>query len=248
MREPDRALTVRETTQWAGVSHDVIRRWITHGRLAASVVAGKGCIRLADVRRVHATVHLGGVVPARRADPARAGIRLRMLCEAQGWNQQHLAARSGLTHEAISNLEHGKRSLNAATIRALADALEVRAESFVDDAPLGLTLLTVAEAAMRLDVPARRMRVWLRRGMVEGTKLSSRWRVLAVMVAELEHSGRLRGPSRRRDPRYRGRVNARAWPARHLGPTERLILGAAAGRTLRAGAVDVWRAVMGTAD
>ena len=204
MREPDRELSVREAARWAGVSRDVIQGWITHGRLAATVVDGRRRIRLADVRGVQATVHLGWVIPAWRADPARAGTRLRALREAHGWTQQHLAVRSGLTHEAISRLELGRRHPMAATVAALAQALDVPAERFVDQASLGLSLLPVGEAAARLGVPAQRLQGWLRLGVVDGTKVSGQWRIPAIAVTELGRSGRLRGQSRRLDPRYHG--------------------------------------------
>ncbi len=72
------------------------------------------------------------------------------------------------------------------------------------DKTTGLTLLTVAEAASRLGVPAGRVQTWLRKGQVSGTKVSGEWRVPSVVIAELARSGRLRGRSGRLDPRYRG--------------------------------------------
>jgi excisionase family DNA binding protein len=89
-------------------------------------------------------------------------------------------------------------------VRALAQALAVAPEQFVSREPAGLTLLTVAEAAHRLDVPAGRVQAWLRQGLLAGMKVSGQWRVPAVVVAELGRSGRQRGRSRRLDPRYRG--------------------------------------------
>ncbi len=89
-------------------------------------------------------------------------------------------------------------------MRALALALAVAPEQFVSREPAGLTLLTVAEAAHRLDVPAGRVQAWLRQGLLAGMKVSGQWRVPAVVVVELGRSGRLRGRSRRLDPRYRG--------------------------------------------
>ena len=89
-------------------------------------------------------------------------------------------------------------------MRALAQALGVAPEQFVSREPVGLKLLTVAEAARRLDVPAGRVQTWLRQGLLAGSKVSGQWRVPAVVVAELARSGRLRGRSRRLDPRYHG--------------------------------------------
>jgi excisionase family DNA binding protein len=109
-----------------------------------------------------------------------------------------------VTHEAISNLERGKHTPYAETVRQLAHALGVSPERFVDKEPVGLTMLTVAEAAYRLDVPAGRLQKWVRHGELPGVKVSGRWRVPEIAVAALGHSGRLRGQSRRLDPRYRG--------------------------------------------
>jgi excisionase family DNA binding protein len=64
--------------------------------------------------------------------------------------------------------------------------------------------LTLTEAAARLEVPPARVRSWLQQGHLPGTRVSQQWRVPAVAVMELERSGRLRGRSRRLDPRYRG--------------------------------------------
>jgi excisionase family DNA binding protein len=144
------------------------------------------------------------VVPAWRQHRQHAGTRLRALREAAGLNQQQLAAASGLTHETISRLETGQYGASAETVRKLARALRVDPERFVGFDSLGLTRLTVAEAASRLEVPAGRVQTWLREGLLSGVKVSGQWRVAAVMVAELGRSGRLRGRSRRLDPRYRG--------------------------------------------
>lgn len=160
-------------------------------------------MRVADVAQTQARLHLGTVVPAWRVDPVRAGQRLRALREAQGWSQQQLAARCGLSHVAISRLERGHHPPYAASVRALAHTLAVPPESFVDHTPLGLSTLTVAEAAARLEVPEERLREWLRHGLIEGTKISGQWRIVAITLTELERSGRLRGPSRRLDPRFR---------------------------------------------
>ena len=93
---------------------------------------------------------------------------------------------------------------HAATVIALAQALDVAPERFVSREPGRLTTLTVAETAARLDVPAGRVQTWLRQGLLAGSKVSGQWRVPAVVVAELDRSGRLRGRSRHLDPRYQG--------------------------------------------
>ena len=199
-----RLLTVTEAGQQAGVSRGTVRGWIAAGKLPEVLIDGRRRVRATDLVATQATAHLGEVVPAWRADRQRAGSRLRALREAAGLSQLQLAAVSGLTHEAISALETGKRAPFAATVVKLAQGLAVEPERFVGDDQAGLTMLTVAEAASRLDVPAGRVRIWLKEGLLPGTKVSGQWRVLAVVVAELGRSGRLRGRSRRLDPRYRG--------------------------------------------
>jgi excisionase family DNA binding protein len=202
-RQPE-LLTVTQAAHLAGVSRHTVSGWITNGQLPAVRVAGRRLIRPADLAATQARAHVGTVVPAWRQHRRRAGKRLRALREAAGLNQLQLAAASGLTHEAISNLETGKRAPYAATVVTLTQALEVEPEQFVSREPGGLTTLTVAEAAARLDVPAGRVQRWLKEGALAGSKVSGQWRVPAVVVAELARSGRLRGRSRRLDPRYRG--------------------------------------------
>jgi excisionase family DNA binding protein len=124
--------------------------------------------------------------------------------EAAGLTQLQLAATSGLTHEAISRLELGQRSPSAPTLHALVRALGVDPVLFVSTEPIGLTMLTTAEAGVQLGVSTKRVKTWLAQGVLPGTKVSGRWRVPAIAFAELERSGRLRGASRRLDPRYRG--------------------------------------------
>jgi transcriptional regulator with XRE-family HTH domain len=197
-------LTVTQAAQRSGISHATISSWITRGFFSAVRLAGRRHIRLADLVATQARVHVGEVVPAWRHDPRHAARRLRALREAAGLSQLQLAAASGLTHEAISRLEVGRKAPYAGTVRQLAQALHVAPERFVGHDPIGLTTLTVVEAASRLDVPGDRVRDWLAQGLLAGTKVSGQWRVAAVVVAELERSGRLRGRSRRLDPRYRG--------------------------------------------
>ena len=92
----------------------------------------------------------------------------------------------------------------ANTVRTLAQALRVDPARFVGREAIGLDMLTTAEAAFRLDVPIGRVRTWVKQGELPGVKVSGQWRVPAVAVAELGRSGRLRGASRRLDPRYHG--------------------------------------------
>jgi transcriptional regulator with XRE-family HTH domain len=71
------------------------------------------------------------VLTAWRSRRSRAGMRLRSLREAAGLTQLDLAARSGVTHEAISALECGRRSPRVATIERLAAALEMAPRDLV---------------------------------------------------------------------------------------------------------------------
>jgi excisionase family DNA binding protein len=90
-------------------------------------------------------------------------------------------------------------------VRRLAQVLRVAPETFVHHDPIGgLSLLTVREAAALLDVPYKRLRKWMQQGVLPGHSVAGRWRIPAVAVSELARSGRLRGASRRLDPRYRG--------------------------------------------
>ena len=169
-------------------------------------------MRIDRRRRIHPdalaatrdAAQLRRVEPAWRRNPQRAGQRLRLLREAAGLNQQELAARSGLTHEEISRLELGHQAPLTGTVRAVARALEVAPTVFVARTTIAPVGLTTAEAAARLEVPASRVQTWLRRGLLAGTKVSGVWRVPLAAVVELERRERLRGRSRRLDPRYRG--------------------------------------------
>ena len=201
---PSELLTVTAAAQQAGVSRPIISGWITHGQLPAVRINGRRYVRPEDVAATQARAHEGEVVPEWRQNRKRAGKRLRGIREASGMNQIQLAAASGLTHEAISRLETGINAPYAETVRQLARALQVDPAQFVSQEPIGLTLLTAAEAAFRLDVPRGRVQTWLKQGELSGVKVSGQWRVPAVAVAELGRSGRLRGSSRRLDPRYRG--------------------------------------------
>jgi transcriptional regulator with XRE-family HTH domain len=71
------------------------------------------------------------VIRAWRRNRPRAAAQLRSLRLAAGLTQLELAARSAITHEAISRLELATRSPRAETIRRLAAALEVEPVDFV---------------------------------------------------------------------------------------------------------------------
>jgi excisionase family DNA binding protein len=202
--EPDELLTVPQAARWAGVSRATVGHWIRGGLLPTTRRGRRHLIRTADLAAVQEAAHVGMVVPVWRADGERVAQRLRALREAAGLSQLALGAVAGLTHEAISRLETGERTAAPETVRRLARALRVKPERFIAYDEIGLSMLTSAEAAARLDVPTARVATWLRNGVLAGTKVSGQWRVPAIAVSELERSGRLRGQSRRLDPRYRG--------------------------------------------
>ena len=197
-------LTVTAAAQQTGLPRTIISGWITTGQLPAVRVNGRRHVRSEDLAATQARAHEGEVVPVWRQNRKRSGKRLRAIREAAGLNQIQLAAASGLTHEAISRLETGRCWPYAETVRKLAGALGVEPEEFIARDKSGLSLMTVAEAASRLGVPAGRVQNWLRTGQVSGTKVSGEWRVPSVVIAELARSGRLRGRSGRLDPRFRG--------------------------------------------
>ena len=201
---PTDLLTVTAAAQRSGLPRTIISGWITTGQLPAVRVNGRRHIRVEDLVATRAHAHEGEVVPAWRQNRERGGKRLRAIREAAGLNQIQLAAASGLTHEAISRLETGRCWPYAETVRKLARALGVEPEQFIARDKIGLTLLTVAEAAARLGVPSARVQTWLRTGQVSATKVSGEGRVPSTVIAELAGSGRLRGRSGRLDPRYRG--------------------------------------------
>lgn len=199
---PARTLvTVAEAARLATVSSNTVRRWIAAGRLPTVKIAHQHYMRAADLAATSATAD---VVMAWQCDRHWAGRRLRAFREAVGWSQLQLAAASGVSHEAISALEGGKRAPHAETVNTLARGLGVEPAQFVGHEPIGLTTLTVSETASRLEVPASRVRTWLKQGHLAGVKVSGQWRVATVVVGELARSGRLRGRSNRLDPRFRG--------------------------------------------
>ena len=197
-------LTIVEAARLTGVSRGTITGWIARGYLPTRRVDRQRRIRPGDLVTAYTVAQAGGVIPAWRRDRRRAGMRLRALREAAGLTQLELAARSGLTHEAISRLKRGRRAPLAASVRKLARALAVAPVMFVAADEVREPRVTVAEAARVREVPASRIQTWLAVGELAGAKVSGRWRVSATAVAELLASGRLRGRSRRLDPRYRG--------------------------------------------
>lgn len=197
-------LTRRQAAELAGVSESTISYWVKRGLLPAPRPGFAHALTPEAVLAAQQRVHVGDVVPRWRADRLRAGQRLRALREGAGLNQQQQALQAGLTHEEISRLERGDQSPQAPTVHRLSQALAVAPARFVDESSLGLELLTTEEAGRRLDVPGTRVRKWMHQGVLPGVKVGVAWRIPAIAVAELERSGRLRGTSRRLDPRYRG--------------------------------------------
>jgi excisionase family DNA binding protein len=197
-------LTVAQAAQQAGVSGHTVSGWISGGRLPAVRIGRRNYVHPAELAAAQSAAHVGKVIPAWRRNRRRAGQRLRTLREVSGRSQLALAASSGVAHEIISLLETGHRAPLASTVHKLARALGVEPQIFVDRSRLAKPGLTVLEAADRLEVPADRLQGWLRTGKLTGLKVSGRWWVPGAEVLALERSERLRGRSRRLDPRYRG--------------------------------------------
>lgn len=197
-------LSVTEAARWAGISRHTLNGWITCGRLPAVKVGYRRWVHPSDISVVQADIHSDGVVPAWRRDKRRSGMRLRALREAAGLTQLELEMVSGLSHEAISLLELGRRAPLGETVRKLARALRIHPIRFVASEEIGAAGLPVVVAAARLGVPAARVRTWLKLGKLEGVKVSGEWRVPVPSVIQLERSGRMRGRSGRLDPRFRG--------------------------------------------
>jgi excisionase family DNA binding protein len=196
-------LSRKQAAELAGVSEDTIKGWVERGHLV-SLPGRPPRYTTVDVRAAQGIAHAGDVLPRWRANPVNAGGRLRRLREAAGLNQQQLARQAELSHEQLSRLELGTYAASAPTVHHLSQALGITPTRFVDDSPIGLEMLSVQEAGQRLDVPAGRVRKWMQQGVLPGVKVGMEWRIPAIAVAELDRSGRLRGASRRLDPRYRG--------------------------------------------
>jgi DNA-binding XRE family transcriptional regulator len=103
-------LMVTQAAQRSRVSRWTIHAWIARGKLPTMLIDRRRRILPADLAATEAMAHVDEVVPAWREDRQRTGRPLRTLREAVAMTQLQLAAASGLTHEAISWLEAGKRA------------------------------------------------------------------------------------------------------------------------------------------
>ncbi len=74
------------------------------------------------------------VDPSRR-DPAAValGARVRALRQTRGWSRDQLAERTNLSHRTLVYLESGGVSPTLRTLLLVAEALEVRPGTLVDD-------------------------------------------------------------------------------------------------------------------
>lgn len=59
--------------------------------------------------------------------------RIKELREAAGLSQEKLAAKAGLTHATVSDVENGKRNATLKTATKLAEALGVPLASILDE-------------------------------------------------------------------------------------------------------------------
>jgi transcriptional regulator with XRE-family HTH domain len=63
-------------------------------------------------------------MPRATIDPALAAY-LKQLREERGFSQEAVAHKSGLTSGSYASIEHGRSAPAWATVRAIADALEI---------------------------------------------------------------------------------------------------------------------------
>ncbi len=97
------------------------------------------------------------------------GEKLREIRAMRGLQQQELAAKAGLTSSLISQVERSRLSPSIATLRKLAQALEVPVSRFFEEPPNGkITIVRRAEqAGLRFDGSSERWAV-LASGLVRG--------------------------------------------------------------------------------
>ncbi len=74
--------------------------------------------------------------PKSSATSIDVGERLRVLREQRGLSQRELAAASGLSPNALSQIERGTVSPNVSTLNQLADALGIHITAFFETTPL----------------------------------------------------------------------------------------------------------------
>ncbi len=206
LNEPEEALlTVRQAAALLGIPRYTVRRWIQQGILPSIRVKRRWLITAADLLEAQQRQHAGALIARWQCDPPRAGARLRLLREDRGLSQGHLARMAGLSTAALSILEQGHRAPRITTLHRLAQALAITPDDLVADAPLGeSTTMSASDAASYLGVPLQRVRTWVGAGILPGQKLSRSWRIPRTAVVDLARSDRLRGTSRRLNPRARG--------------------------------------------
>jgi transcriptional regulator with XRE-family HTH domain len=78
------------------------------------------------------------VASAKTPNPTSAafGARVRALREGLGWSQERLAREAGVSRDAISILELGKRDVRLTNVVRLAAALQCSAGDLVNDLPV----------------------------------------------------------------------------------------------------------------
>lgn len=77
------------------------------------------------------------------------GARIRMLRQQRGYSLRALAERSGLSTNAISRIERGENSPTVASLRLLANGLEVPVTDFFKDETEGNTIFVEREQRSR---------------------------------------------------------------------------------------------------
>ena len=89
------------------------------------------------------------------------GERLRELREARNISMRTLAARSGLSANALSVIERGKASPSVSTLYKLADALGSRLQSFLKPTSSASRLYFLSRTRGRMfHLPAAYLKVW----------------------------------------------------------------------------------------
>ena len=101
--------------------------------------------------------------------PVGLGEKLREIRAMRGLQQQELAAKAGLTSSLISQVERDRLSPSIATLRKLAQVLDVPVSRFFEDPPNGkITIVRRKEqASIRFDGSSERWDV-LASGLVRG--------------------------------------------------------------------------------
>ena len=197
-------LTRKEAAELAGVSEDTIKGWVTTRAPALLLPWPSPAVHQAMC------VTRNMAAPRRGCGSALAGRSRSLRASACGCcvNRQGSISSSWPSRPGSprGNSPPGTwRSMPLApTVHQLSQALGVAPERFVDDTPSGSSCSPPRKWDNASMCRQGGCGTGCGRGCLPGVKVGGEWRVPAIAVAELDRSGRLRGASRRLDPRYRG--------------------------------------------